>query len=188
MKLRKAMGANCKFLNNMCIAKNDAECGDRRPSSVRLLNHTRPPNVSSQKGYRRSMSRLDKLSSQTPFNIRVQQPATERRAPNLSSRYDAPFVVACVGLSCRVLSKAVRGPFSQHTSHGPCITVLLMSFRRVGSRLEGFESSNDAFFHRDLPGREASESTFTSAATRKEGRNAMPVVRLSLLDVLSFFA
>jgi hypothetical protein len=66
--------------------------------------------------------------------------------------------------------------------------LLLMSFRRVGSRLGGFGSSNDAFFHRNLPGREASESTFTSAATREEGRNAMSIVRLSLLDVLSFFA
>jgi hypothetical protein len=48
MKLRKAMGANCKSLNKMCIAKNDAECGNRRPSSIGLLDHTRPLNVVSK--------------------------------------------------------------------------------------------------------------------------------------------
>jgi len=37
MKLRKAMGANCKFPNKIRVMKNDAKSYNRRPSSIGLL-------------------------------------------------------------------------------------------------------------------------------------------------------
>lgn len=61
MKLRKAMGANCKFFNETCVAKNDTKSGNRRPSSVGLLSRTGTLNVLFQKGYSQSMSQLDKV-------------------------------------------------------------------------------------------------------------------------------
>jgi hypothetical protein len=44
MKLRKAMGANCKFSKQYVYSKKktDAKSDNRRPSDVGLLDHTRP--------------------------------------------------------------------------------------------------------------------------------------------------
>jgi hypothetical protein len=81
--------------------------------------------------------------------------------------------VACVGLSCRVLSKAVRAPLIHYARvTDPALHMSPRPSDALDHDLKRKDSSrvmNDALFLCNSPGREASKFTFTSVASRKRG-------------------